>query len=143
MRMVPASSPRFSLTISLLLALTSITILPGQAVHDHVMLLPGIFLMAWTWRKWSFSRGLVVVVAAGALAVFWQWISAIPLLAIRHFLSPAQFFGNKIWLLPFHAAASVPLAVSAALGYMMAKVLGEKRFEGEVPTHGLTHAEPS
>jgi hypothetical protein len=130
MRNVPASSSGFPLMVSLLLALTAITILPGQAVHDHVMLLPGIFLIAWTWRRWfSASPALRVVAAAGSLALFWQWLIGPSLLILKYFVPPARFFTNAVLLLPFHAAASVPLAVSAALGYMMAKSLRDRRFE--------------
>jgi len=128
MRGSPAASPSFVLTVSLLLALTSITLLPGQAVYDHVVLLPGILVTLWSWREVVLaSRTFVVVLAAAALAVFWQWIVAIPLLGIRYFLSPAQFFSNSVFLLPFHAAASVPLAVCAVLGYTMWKAMRDKR----------------
>jgi hypothetical protein len=120
MRHREAASPAFALTVSLLLAITSITLLPGQAVYDHVILLPGILLIVWKCRPIAASsRPFTVVLAAAALAVFWQWIAAIPLLALQHFLSPAQFFGSGLYLLPFHAAVSVPLAVAAVLGYMM------------------------
>jgi Glycosyltransferase family 87 len=142
MRKVPAASPSFLLTVSLLLALTSITLLPGHAVYDHVVLLPGILLAAWTWRPVSASsRTFGIVLGAGALAVFWPWIIAIPLLGIRYFLTPTQFFSNAVLLLPFHAAASVPLAVSAVLGYLMRKALRE---QGPVkPAPRFTDAEPS
>lgn len=143
MRNIPASSPWFALTVSMLLALTAITILPGQAVHDHVMLLPGIFLIALTWRSWfRTSRTLTVIVAAGALALFWQWMIG-PFLVILKCLLPAQFFTNSVIVLPFHAAASVPLAVSATLGYMMAKALREGRFEGQILEPSTTSAGPS
>ncbi len=122
MRRAPATSPTFMLTASLLFALTSITLLPGQAVYDHVILLPGILLTAWTWRRLAgSSRAFAIVLAAAALALFWQWIIAIPLLMVRHFLSPEEFFANGLWLLPFHAAASVPLAIAAVLGFKMWK----------------------
>jgi len=128
MRSVPAASPAFALTVSLLLALTSITLLPGQAVYDHVVLLPGIFVILWTWREVVLSsRPFGVVLAAAAVALFWQWMVVPPLLASRYFLSPAQFFSNSIFLLPLRAAASVPLAVSAVLGYMMWKTMRDKR----------------
>lgn len=127
MRGVPAASPAFALTVSLLLALTSITLLPGQAVYDHVVLLPGILVILWTWREVVLSsRPFGVVLAAAAVALFWQWIVVPPLLASRYFLSPAQFFSNPVFLLPLRAAASVPLAVSAVLGYMMWKAMRDK-----------------
>lgn len=124
MRHAEASAPAFMLTASLLLAITAITLLPGQAVYDHVILLPGILLVASKWRPMAASsKPFTVVLAAGALAVFWQWIAVVPLLALHHFLSPAQFFGSGLYLLPFHAAASVPLAVVAVLGYMMREAM--------------------
>jgi glycosyl transferase family 87 len=138
MRDAPASSPRFSLTVSLLLALTAITILPGQAVHDHVMLLPGIFLIGLTWRRWSAtSAALRVIVAAGGFALFWQWIIGPPLLLIRFLAPSARLFNDELLLLPFHAAASIPLAVSAILGYVMVIVLRKRRSE---PLDGVASA---
>jgi Glycosyltransferase family 87 len=132
MRDVPATSPVFILTVSLLLALTSITLLPGQAVYDHVILLPGILLALWNWRRVAASsRPFAVILAAGAMVLFWQWIAAIPLLVIRYFISPQQFFSNGVLLLPLHAAASVPFAVSAVLGYTMWRGMREKQTLGE------------
>jgi len=124
MRSIPAFSPSFPLTVSLLLALTSITLLPGQAVYDHIILLPGILVILSTWRDVVLSsRAFAVVVAAAALALFWQWIVVLPLLASRVFLSPAQFYSAGVFLLPLRAAASVPMAVSVVLGYMMRHAL--------------------
>jgi hypothetical protein len=128
MRAIPAASPSFVLTVSLLLALTSITLLPGHAVYDHIVLLPGILLILWTWRELVLSsRAFSVVLAAAALCLVWQWIVVLPLLGIRYLLSPDQFFSNSVFLLPLRAAASVPLALSAVLGYMMWKGIREKR----------------
>jgi len=127
MRRVPATSPSFLLTISLLLSLTSITMLPGQAVYDHIILLPGILVILSTWRDVVLaSRAFAIVLAAAALALFWQWMVVIPLLVSRYFLSPAQFFSAAVFLLPLRAAASVPMAVAAVLGYTMRKVMREK-----------------
>jgi hypothetical protein len=139
MREVPATSPVFILTVSLLLALTSITLLPGQAVYDHVILLPGILLALWNWRRVAASsRPFAVILAAGALVLFWQWIAAIPLLVIRYFMSPQQFFSNGVLLLPLHAAASVPFAVAAVLGYALWKGMREKQpvEEAVLEAHG-------
>jgi hypothetical protein len=115
------NSSAFTLTVSLLLALTSITLLPGQAVYDHVVLLPGILLAVFSWRSIADSRAFAVILGVGALALFWQWISAIPLLAVRFVIGPQRFLASGLLLIPFHAAASVPLAATAALGFMMWK----------------------
>jgi hypothetical protein len=122
MRHQPAGSQHFSLTVSLLLAITSITLLPGQAVHDHVVLLPGILLTVCNWRTVS-ARFFRFVLALATLALFWQWVMMLVLLVLRYVLSPAQFFSDAVMLLPFRATPSVPLAVTAVLGYMMAKEL--------------------
>jgi Glycosyltransferase family 87 len=115
-----ASSAAFMLTVSLLLALTSITLLPGQAVYDHVVLLPGILLAVFTWRAFAAeSRPFAMILAVAALALFWQWMMAIPVLAARCFIPAQKFFSSGLLLLPLHAAASVPLAVTAVLGFMM------------------------
>ena len=127
MRNIPAASPSFLLTVSLLLALTSITLLPGQAVYDHIVLLSGILVILWTWRDVVLSsRAFAVVLAAAALALFWQWIVVLPLLASKVFLSSAQFYSALVFLLPLRAAASVPLAVSAVLGFTMWNAMRER-----------------
>jgi hypothetical protein len=114
-------------------------LLPGQAVYDHVILLPGILLALWNWRRVAASsRPFAVILAAGALVLFWQWIAAIPLLVIRYFMSPQQFFSNGVLLLPLHAAASVPFAVAAVLGYALWKGMREKQpvEEAVLEAHG-------
>jgi hypothetical protein len=116
------NSSAFTLTVSLLLALTSITLLPGQAVYDHVVLLPGILLAVFSWRSIAArSRAFAVILGVAALALFWQWIAAIPLLAARFMIGPQRFLASGLLLIPFHAAASVPLAATAVLGFMMWK----------------------
>jgi hypothetical protein len=45
-RAAAADSPEFWFTLTLLLSVTPITVFPGQAVYDHLILLPGIFLPA-------------------------------------------------------------------------------------------------
>ena len=45
----------FCFTFSLVLAITTVTLLPGQAVYDHVILLPGILLLAAASRA-NFAR---------------------------------------------------------------------------------------
>lgn len=134
-RKATANSPAFLLTVSLLLALTSITLLPGQAVHDHLILLPGILFAAYRSRKLALdSRPFRIVLLAASLALFWQWITAIPLLVIRYFISPATFF--SVLRLPLHAAASVPLGITAVLSYLMLQVLRENRAQPQTDSSG-------
>jgi hypothetical protein len=100
MRHASPTSTEFALTISLLLAVTAITLLPGHAVYDHVVLLPGIILIALSWRDFAgSSRVFRVVLGVTALALFWPWILAPVVIAMRPILSP-QLFVAAVLMLP-------------------------------------------
>ncbi|HKF03430.1 MAG TPA: glycosyltransferase family 87 protein [Candidatus Sulfotelmatobacter sp.] len=123
-RSAPATSSMFLLSTCLLLAITSITLLPGQAVYDHIILLPGILLVLRSWRSiLSYGRSAGLVLVAGAIALFWQWIIATPLLVVHYSLRPGQPFNRTMLMLPFHTAGSIPMAVLAVLGYAMGSAL--------------------
>ena len=53
MRHASPDSARFAWTTSFLLAITTISLLPGHAVYDHVVLLPGVILLALSWRDFA------------------------------------------------------------------------------------------
>ncbi len=109
----------FGLTISVLLALTTITLLPGHAVYDHVVLLPGIILIAFSWRSFAASGApFRMVLAAISLALFWQWICAPLVIAVRPFVSH-QVFVSYLLTIPIRTAASIPFGVLALLGLMI------------------------
>jgi hypothetical protein len=117
-RRANAEDPSFWLTLSLLLAITSVTLLPGQAIYDHVILLPGIFLLLRNWRELRAAgpvpRTLVVI---GALILFWPWAAACALIALRPLLSVQFFYSTAVFPLPIRTAASLPFAVLALLAY--------------------------
>ncbi len=122
MRAASPASAEFALTISLLLAVTTITLLPGHAVYDHVVLLPGVILIALSWRGFAASSHLFrVVLGAAALALFWQWIVAPVVIAMRPILSPQVFFPDVLTL-PIRTAGSIPFGVFALLALMMRQV---------------------
>jgi hypothetical protein len=119
-RTAATSSLEFWLTMSLLLSLTTVTLLPGQAVYDHLALLPGILLLLRERRK-LVSAGPVptILAAAGATVLFWPWAAAFALLALRPLLEPQFFFSMAVFDLPIRTAASLPFAVLALLVYAM------------------------
>lgn len=129
MRKADAVSLSFALTSNILLALTSITLLPGQAVYDHVILLPGILLIACTWRRAAASIPFRVILTVATVILFWQWIVVVPLLVVRPLLSNETFFARGVWLLPFHTAASIPPGICAVLGYMLVGSLRQRRLD--------------
>jgi hypothetical protein len=110
-------SPLFWWGLSLLLAVTSVAVLPGQAIYDHLILIPGILLLVQYREKFLgggfVNRGLWIV---GALVLLWPWVSAFVLLCMRPF-APAQFGADAVFVLPIRTAASLPFAVLALLAY--------------------------
>jgi hypothetical protein len=122
MRCAVATSTDFALTISFLLGLTTITLLPGHAVYDHVVLLPGVILIAMSWRGFAASSRLFrAVLGVTALALFWQWILAPAVIAIRTILS-AQLV-PAVLTLPIRTAGAIPFGVCALLGLMLRQVM--------------------
>jgi len=110
----------FWLTLCLLLAITSVTLLPGQAIYDHVILLPGIFLLLRYWRGLC-NAGRVprTLLAISALVLFWPYAAAFALIVLRPLLAPELFHSTAIFALPIRTAASLPFAVLALLAWMM------------------------
>jgi hypothetical protein len=106
----------FRLTISLLLAITTVTLLPGHAVYDHVVLLPGILLIASSWRRFAPSLPARVILGFTALTLFWQWIFAPFVIAIRFF--SGSELTRAVIMLPIRTAASIPFAVLAVLALL-------------------------
>lgn len=110
----------FWMTLSLMLSITTITILPGQAIYDHVILLPAILLLA-RYRSQILQAGRVpsTLLSIGALVLFWPWIAAFALILLRPWLAPAPFNSTAIFALPIRTAASLPFAVLALLAWTM------------------------
>lgn len=119
-RVAALNSFQFWITLTLLLSITTITILPGQAVYDHLILVPGILLLV-RYRRDLNSAGPVprFLLGIGAIVFFWQWIVAFLLISIRPLLAPATFYATSVFSLPLHMAASLPFVILALLGYAM------------------------
>jgi hypothetical protein len=118
MRFAPTDSRDFRLAISLLLALTTVAVVPGHAVYDHVVLLPGIILIASCWRDFAPSKPFRLTLAAAALALFWQWICAPVVVALWPMVS-REAASTFLLTLPIRTAASIPFGVCALLGLML------------------------
>ena len=115
-RQASPESLDFWLTLSLLLAITSVCLLPGQAIYDHVILLPGIFLLL-RYRRELRCAGRIprILLAVGAVILFWPWAAAFGLIAVRHWLAAGTFDSSTVFALPIRTAASLPFAVLALL----------------------------
>lgn len=110
----------FWITLTLLLTITTIVILPGQAIYDHLILLPGIFLLA-RYRKELRGAGPAprALQSAGVLVVLWPWIASFALIVVHPWLSPATFNSTAILSLPIRTAASLPFVVLALLAWTL------------------------
>jgi hypothetical protein len=83
------------------------------------VLLPGIILIAVSWRDVATSSRLFrLVLGVSALALFWQWILAPVVIAMRPILSTRLFLSDVITL-PIRTAGAIPFGAVAVLGLMM------------------------
>jgi Glycosyltransferase family 87 len=114
-RAAAVGSYEFWLTMSTLLAVTTITLLPGQSVCDHIILLPGIFLIACRYESFRSSRIFRALFAVGAAVLFWPWLSALGLIVLRPLLQPETFYSKALFVLPLRTAAAFPFVVLALL----------------------------
>jgi hypothetical protein len=119
MRHAAFPSSEFALTVSLLLAITVVTLLPGHAMYDRVVLLPGILLIAFRWHDFARRPAFRIVLLVTAAALFWQWFFALVLLAVRPLLSPEQFFSSAVFSLPIRTAGAFPFGVLGLLALML------------------------
>jgi Glycosyltransferase family 87 len=108
-------STQFWLTLTLLLAVTTVVILSGQAVYDHILLLPGILFLAAHWRDLIANRVTRALLAVGSVVLFWPWMAACILVLLRPTLSPDWFFSKGVFLLPLYFAVALPFLVLAPL----------------------------
>jgi Glycosyltransferase family 87 len=116
-RVAEASSMEFALTISLLLALTTLAVIPGQAVYDHEILLPGILLIGFAWKHFKVGDAFRVILGLTVLALAWQWIGA-PMVIALHAILSRPFFESHVLMLPIRTAASIPFGALALLAMM-------------------------
>jgi Glycosyltransferase family 87 len=114
-RAAAAGSYEFWLSLSALLALTTITLLPGQSVCDHVILLPGIFLLACRNESHNSTRTFRALFGIGAAVLLWPWLAAVGLVVLRPFLRPELFYSKALFALPLRTAAAFPFVVLGLL----------------------------
>jgi hypothetical protein len=118
-RHAKSDSEIFWWTVSLLLAITSVTLLPGQAIYDQVILYSGILLVIKNMQKLRDSGFAPrTLLAAGAIVLFWPWMTALGLIVTRGWIAPAHFESTAVFALPIRTAASLPFAALALLVYV-------------------------
>jgi hypothetical protein len=123
MRHVSAASGEFALTVSVLLAISVVTLLPSDAVYDHLLLLPGIVFLLRFWRRLVLvNRAFRILLALSIAALAWPGIAAMAVIGMRL----VQPLAGWAILLPVRTAASMPFVILAALGLAMREWLGRR-----------------
>lgn len=117
-RRVAQETVRFWFALTALLAITSVALLPGQAMYDHYILLPGILLLV-RYRKEFRGKGRVprMLLIIGAIVLFWPWFASFAVLVARPLMPPALFYSIPVFALPIRNVASLPFAVLALLAW--------------------------
>lgn len=106
----------FWITLTLLLSITTVVLLPGQAVYDHLILLPGILMLARYWNEIrSAGPAPRALQSAGVIVLLWPWIAAFGLIVLHPWLAPSTLNSTAILSLPLRTAASLPFVVLALL----------------------------
>lgn len=118
-RTAAPDSRAFWMTLTLLLTITTVTILRGLAIYDHLILLPAILLLI-RYRSELADAGPAprILLLIAALLLFWPWIAAFALILLRPLLAPSIFNSNAILSLPLRTAASLPFLVLVLLLWM-------------------------
>jgi len=133
-----AASPHslnFWLTLTILLSITVGVLLPGHAVYDHLILLPGLLLLAMTWRRlpenWAMKAMLITTLGT----LLWPWFASILLIPIHSVLARREFYSMSILGLPLRMAAGLPFIVLALLA--LAYRSHAQRMTGKVSPESL------
>jgi hypothetical protein len=110
-RAAPLGSHKFWLTLSFVLALTTITVIAGQSLCDHVILLPGILFLARHYQARHSIRMFRTLLAIGVGLLLWPWAAALGLAILRPLLSPELFYSKAAFILPIRTASTFPFIV--------------------------------
>jgi len=112
-RSAAARSDEFWLTLSIVLAITTVALLPGQAIYDHVLLLPGVLLLARDWRTWSGTWIFAALRWTGACMLIWPWLAAVAVILLKPRLSHEAFQSVAVFSLPLRMSTVFPFVVLA------------------------------
>ena len=114
-RAATTDSVKFWRTLGILLSITVIALLPGQAVYDHGILLPGIFLLVLSSQELSSSRSTKILMYIGVAVMLWPWLASFGLILLRPLLTDQQFYSKAVFALPLRTAAVFPFIVLGML----------------------------
>jgi hypothetical protein len=116
-------SLRFVYVVAITLGVTVVSVLPGQAFYDHVIMMPGVLLLGASLRR-DPSRSYPTVIAfvlAGSL-LLWQWVGAIVVALSVIVFSEAKIRASVFALrLPLHTLIVFPFVMLTLLWLLRAE----------------------
>lgn len=118
-RNASASDAHFWLMLSFVLTLTVLALPMGDAVYEHILLVPGL-LVIYLHRHQLFQprgprRWLAVLFQ---IVLFWQWLAAWGVV-IAGQITPGLLAGSSAILLPLRLAVPLPFLVLGLVGLVM------------------------
>jgi Glycosyltransferase family 87 len=123
-RHTAAGSTAFNWITALVLAVT-VLVVPKTSPYNHVLLLPGVLLVARGWRiVWDKGPIARITFLVSWLVLFWPWLAAL-VLTILSLLSLTTLV-EKFWTAPLYTSLAIPVAVCVLLAFSL-RVLGESR----------------
>ncbi len=114
-RSMDTGSIEFWLALSSVLCITAVTLLPSQGFQDHVILLPGIFLVSYRWRELPSTRTYRALLTIGAAVLLWPSLAAFSLIVLRPVLAGHVFYSKAVFALPLRTAAVLPFVLLGVL----------------------------
>jgi hypothetical protein len=104
------------------LAVTAVSVLPGQAFYDHVIVMPGVLLLAASWRKaLAHSYPMKIALVFTGSLLLWQWVTALVVALSAFVASVARIRGSVFALhLPLQTVILFPFALLATLWFARA-----------------------
>lgn len=107
----PVGEAGFGMAIALITALT-VLIVPMYAPYNQVLLLPAVLAITRDRTSLSHSRSIRFVYAAGVIALAWQWLASLSLIAIFFFLPTLAL---TAWKWPIFSTFAIPVLVFALI----------------------------
>jgi hypothetical protein len=112
------TSHRFASTWAFTCIVPVVSLSTGNAVYDHIMILPALLLLLSQWRSMS-ARGVMRILLWTSAAVFaWQPASA-TIVFLINVISPTLIRPATLLSAPLRTQPSMPFAVLALLGLQM------------------------
>jgi hypothetical protein len=127
MRSAVTSSVEFWLALSFFLCITAVTLLPSDGFQDHVVLLPGIFLVSSQWKELSTNWTYRALLATAAAVLLWPWLAAFGLIASRLLLTHQELYSKAVFALPLRTAAVFPFVLLGVLALRLRHVADEAK----------------